>query len=54
ERRPARSLVFAAFAAEEMGLLGSEHFVSNPPVPLENVAAMVNFDMVGRLREGKL
>ncbi|UCC81619.1 MAG: M28 family peptidase [Gemmatimonadota bacterium] len=52
--RPARSLVFAAFAAEEMGLLGSEHFVSNAPVPLENVAAMVNFDMVGRLREGKL
>jgi hypothetical protein len=52
--RPSRSLVFAAFAAEEMGRLGSEHFVSNAPVPLENVAAMVNFDMVGRLREGKL
>jgi hypothetical protein len=52
--RPSRSLVFVAFAAEEMGLLGSEHFVSNPPVPLENVAAMVNFDMVGRLREGRL
>jgi hypothetical protein len=52
--RPSRSLVFVAFTAEEMGLLGSEHFVSNPPFPLENVAAMVNFDMVGRLREGRL
>ncbi len=52
--RPSRSLVFAAFAAEEMGLLGSEHFVSNPPIPIENVAAMVNFDMVGRLSAGKL
>jgi hypothetical protein len=37
-----------------MGLLGSEHFVSNPPFSLETVSAMVNFDMVGRLREGKL
>jgi len=52
--RPSRSLAFVAFTAEEMGLLGSEHFVANPPFPLENVAAMVNFDMVGRLRDGKL
>jgi aminopeptidase YwaD len=52
--RPARSLVFVAFTGEEMGLLGSEHFVSDPPFPLEDAVAMVNFDMVGRLREGKL
>ncbi len=54
ERRPARSLIFVAFSAEEMGLLGSEYFVSHPPFPLETVRAMVNFDMVGRLRDGKL
>jgi len=53
-RRPARSLVFVAFSAEEMGLLGSDYFVSNPPFPLEKAVAMVNYDMVGRLREGKL
>lgn len=53
-RRPARSLVFVAFSAEEMGLLGSDHFVSDPPFPLEKTVAMVNYDMVGRLREGKL
>jgi len=54
ERQPARSLVFVAFSAEEMGLLGSEHFVDDPPFPLERVAAMINFDMVGRLSDGKL
>lgn len=54
ERRPGRSLVFVAFSAEEMGLIGSEHFVSHSPVPLERVAAMINFDMVGRLKEGKV
>jgi len=43
-----------AFTAEEMGLLGSEYFVSHAPFPLENVVAMVNFDMVGRLRENSL
>jgi hypothetical protein len=52
--RPARSLVFVAFAAEEMGLLGSEYFVGHPPFRLENVVAMVNFDMVGRLKDGKM
>jgi hypothetical protein len=54
ERRPGRSLVFVAFSAEELGLLGSEYFVSHPPLPLEKVTAMVNFDMVGRLRDEKL
>jgi hypothetical protein len=54
ERRPGRSLVFIAFSAEEMGLIGSEYFVDHPPVPLERVAAMINFDMVGRLKEGKV
>jgi hypothetical protein len=54
DKRPARGLVFVAFSAEEMGLLGSEYFVSHAPFPLENVVAMVNFDMVGRLRDNSL
>ena len=49
-----RSLVFVAFSGEEMGLLGSEYFVSNSPVSLDSTVAMLNFDMVGRLREDKL
>lgn len=51
---PARSIVFAAFGAEEMGTLGSSYFVKNPPLPLDRVAAMLNLDMVGRLRESTL
>ena len=49
-----RTLVFAAFGAEEIGLLGSQHFVRQPPVPLETVSAMLNLDMIGRLRDGRL
>lgn len=46
-----RTLVFVAFGAEEIGLLGSNHYVQHPAVPLEQTVAMVNLDMVGRLRE---
>jgi len=46
--RPGRTLVFAAFAAEELGLLGSRHYVQHPPYPLEQTVAMVNLDMIGR------
>ena len=46
-----RSIVFVAFTAEEWGLLGSHEFVSSPPVPLNKIAAMVNLDMVGRVRD---
>lgn len=49
-----RGLVFGFWSGEEMGLIGSSFFVENPPFPLENIAAYVNFDMVGRLRENKL
>ncbi len=45
-----RSLMFIAFGAEEIGLEGSRWLCDNPTVPLEHVAAMVNLDMVGRLR----
>jgi Iap family predicted aminopeptidase len=48
--RPPRTLVFVLFAGEELGLLGSDHQVRHPSVvPVERMAAMLNFDMVGRL-----
>jgi Zn-dependent M28 family amino/carboxypeptidase len=40
--------LFVLFTGEEMGGLGSRHFVQNPPVPLESVRAMVNLEMIGR------
>lgn len=45
-----RTLVFVAFAGEELGLLGSSHYVGHPTVPMERTVLMVNLDMVGRLR----
>lgn len=50
-RPPARSVIFVTFSGEELGLLGSQYFVDHPPVPLEKMVAMINFDMVGRLRD---
>ncbi len=47
---PSRSVVFALFGGEELGTLGSQHYVQEPPWPLERTVAMVNLDMVGRLR----
>ncbi len=52
--RPAHNLVFCAFTGEETGLVGSSHFVEQPTRPLESVDAMLNMDMVGRLRDNKL
>jgi len=49
-----RTLVFVAFGGEEMGLLGSAHYVKQPAWPLDRTALMMNLDMVGRLRDGKL
>jgi peptidase M28-like protein/PDZ domain-containing protein/PA domain-containing protein len=49
-----RTLVFVAFSGEEMGLLGSEEYVKRPAFPLDRTVLMVNLDMVGRLRDGKL
>ncbi len=49
-----RSVLFALFTGEEEGLIGSDHFVRDPPVPLDHVVAMLNLDMVGRLRNDDL
>ena len=44
------TLVFVAFAGEERGLLGSGHYVTDPPVAMSETVAMLNLDMVGRSR----
>ena len=49
-----RGLLFLAFAAEEIGLLGSSHWVDHPTLPLENAVAMLNFDMVGRIKDRRV
>ena len=51
---PRRSVIFVAFSGEELGLLGSQYFVEHSPVAMDSVVAMINFDMVGRLRDDKL
>ncbi len=51
---PRRGIVFACWSGEELGLIGSSHFVNKPPIPLERMVAYFNFDMVGRLRDNKL
>ena len=49
-----RGVVLAFWSGEEIGLLGSQEFVNDGPVPMEEVAAYVNFDMVGRMRNNTL
>jgi hypothetical protein len=49
-----RRLVFIAFTGEERGLVGSKHYVRSPRFPLESTVAMINLDMVGRLRDNEL
>jgi hypothetical protein len=51
EKGNRRSIIFAGFSGEESGLLGSKYFTENPPVNLSKVNAMINLDMVGRLRD---
>jgi hypothetical protein len=49
-----RGILFLNFAGEEMGLLGSEDYASNPVLPLDKAAVMINMDMIGRVRNAKL
>lgn len=49
--RPARTLLFVSFGAEEVGMLGSARFVAEPTMPMTSVVAMLNLDMIGRLRD---
>jgi hypothetical protein len=49
-----RSILFTAFSGEELGLLGSNYYVKHPVIPLERTVAMLNMDMVGRLKDSTL
>lgn len=49
-----RGVLFTAFSAEEIGLIGSDYFVNHPGVPLDSIVAMINLDMVGRLRNNQI
>jgi len=49
---PKRSILFIAFTAEESGLHGSKYYIDHPSAPLEKTAAMLNMDMIGRLKPG--
>lgn len=49
-----RNILFIAFGGEELGTLGSGYFVKNAVLPLKNIAAMINLDMIGRLRDHKV
>jgi hypothetical protein len=52
--RPKRTLVFVAFSGEEEGLLGSNYYVNHPLLPLANTVAMINMDMIGRMKDHRL
>jgi len=46
--RPKRSLIFLTVSGEEKGLWGSDYFATNPPVPVKQIVANINIDMIGR------
>ena len=52
--KPKRTIVFMCFSGEEEGLLGSNYYVNHPVVPLANTVAMINMDMIGRMKDRKL
>jgi Peptidase family M28/PDZ domain/PA domain len=49
-----RGILFASFAGEELGLLGSAAWVKQPTLPLDKAVAMLNMDMIGRIRDDKV
>ena len=49
-----RGILFLTFAGEEEGLLGSQYYVNHPILPLQDAVAMINMDMIGRIRDGKV
>jgi len=52
--RMRRTVLFIAFGGEEEGLIGSSYYVNHPARPLERTVAMINMDMVGRLKDDAL
>lgn len=56
-RRPARlrrTVIFVAFTAEELGMHGSRHYADHPSFPIRATKAMINLDMVGRMKDNRL
>jgi hypothetical protein len=49
-----RGILFMNFAGEEQGLLGSAYYTDHPLLPLKDAVAMINLDMIGRMRDNKL
>lgn len=49
-----RGILFASFAGEELGLLGSAYWVQNPTLPIDKAVAMLNMDMIGRIKDDKV
>jgi hypothetical protein len=54
EPRQKRGVLFLCFAGEELGLLGSSYYVNHPTFPMHKAVAMVNMDMIGRIRDKKV
>jgi len=52
--RPRHSMLFMGFSGEEIGLLGSAHYVEQPLIPNERIKAMINLDMIGRVSRNRL
>jgi len=54
EPKHKRGILFLTFAGEELGLLGSSYYVNHPLMPTANAVAMINMDMIGRIRDNKV
>jgi hypothetical protein len=54
EPKNQRGILFLTFAGEELGLLGSSYYVNHPLLPLKDDVAMINMDMIGRVRDHKV
>jgi hypothetical protein len=52
--RQKRGILFLNFAGEEQGLLGSAYYADHPLLPLAKAVAMINLDMIGRMRDNRL
>ena len=49
-----RGILFLSFTGEELGLLGSAYYVGHPELPLDKCVAMINMDMIGRIRDSRV
>jgi len=52
--QPKRGILFLTFAGEELGLLGSNYYVNHPLLAPDKLVAMINLDMIGRIRDGRV